>query len=422
MKRLITTTFMIGMMASSTALASDSTQIEALEAKVERLERVIDSLIKEQESATKVTLKPGLRVESADKAYRFGIDGFVQADAGFISDDDNADLADSTTIKRARLGVKGTIDRDWHYRVLTDFGNDDFQLMDGFLAYKGIKNLTIKAGQFKEFYSLEQLTAAKYWTFAEKASLAALTPKRSLGLGAIYHYKHGLISAGVFGENVNKNRNDDEGYGITARATYAPRFGDSAMLHLGLSATYRHVDQESGAVQFKNPGENTLTSAFVNTGKITNADDVSSITPELAVNLGSFGVQAEYINTHVSRETSGDLDFSAYYVEASYFLTGEKRNYNKKKGVFGKVKPKHNFKLGDKGLGAWQIAYRYSSIDLNDRDILGGEMDNHTLGVNWQPNPFIRMSGNVIFIDTDEHANTPDNDSIIYMLRNQFEF
>lgn len=86
-----------------------------------------------------------------------------------------------------------------------------------------------------------------------------------------------------------------------------------------------------------------------------------------------------------------DLDFSGYYIEASYFITGEHRRY--KGGAFSRVKPKHNFTPGKSvGPGAWQVAFRYSNIDLNDFDegILGGQEDNLTIGLNWHINPNVR--------------------------------
>lgn len=49
--------------------------------------------------------------------------------------------------------------------------------------------------------------------------------------------------------------------------------------------------------------------------------------------------------------------------------------------AFGRVKPKSV--VGKGGHGAWELAARYSSIDLTDSGIDGGEESDLTLGVNW---------------------------------------
>ena len=53
------------------------------------------------------------------------------------------------------------------------------------------------------------------------------------------------------------------------------------------------------------------------------------------------------------------------------------------------------------GSGAWEIAFRYSSADLTDAGIAGGEEDNITVGVNWYPNPATRLMINYVMADVD---------------------
>ena len=72
------------------------------------------------------------------------------------------------------------------------------------------------------------------------------------------------------------------------------------------------------------------------------------------------GMQAEIDASHL-----GDPTFDGYYVQAGYFLTGEHRPYVFGRGGFGRVKPKSIFGKDD-GRGAWEIAARYSTLDLTD--------------------------------------------------------
>ena len=54
---------------------------------------------------------------------------------------------------------------------------------------------------------------------------------------------------------------------------------------------------------------------------------------------------------------------NGFYVQGSYLLTGEHRPYNRALGIFSGIRPKRNF-LEDGGWGAWELAARYSYLDL----------------------------------------------------------
>ena len=92
---------------------------------------------------------------------------------------------------------------------------------------------------------------------------------------------------------------------------------------------------------------------------------------ENAYVLGPLAVQAEYIRSYVDVNSPGtatqfrNVHFDGYYAQTSYFLTGEHRPYRKKDGYFGRVKPKKNFSLKRGGLGAWEVAARYSHANLD---------------------------------------------------------
>jgi phosphate-selective porin OprO/OprP len=120
-----------------------------------------------------------------------------------------------------------------------------------------------------------------------------------------------------------------------------------------------------------------------------------------------------------------DPSFNGWYVYGSYFLTGEQRPYEASEGTFGRVKPKSI--VGKGGHGAWELAARYSSIDLTDSGIEGGKEDDLTLGVNWYATPNIRFMGNYIYASTDptsvvEYPASGNEKVNIFQLRAQLDF
>ena len=97
---------------------------------------------------------------------------------------------------------------------------------------------------------------------------------------------------------------------------------------------------------------------------------------EAAFVWGPFSMQGEYAQLEADipaellrrrsvRQVSPTYD--GWYVDASWYLTGETRNYEAAEGIFGRTKVKNPVFGGSGGWGAWQIAGRYDVIDLSDK-------------------------------------------------------
>jgi phosphate-selective porin OprO/OprP len=109
--------------------------------------------------------------------------------------------------------------------------------------------------------------------------------------------------------------------------------------------------------------------------------------------------------------TGPDVFFHGAYAYVSYFLTGEHIPYERKSGTIGRVVPFENFFLVERcqggtghGCGAWQVAFRYSYLDLTDADIAGGVGHAGTAALNWYWTPFSKLQTNVIYGNIDDHA------------------
>ena len=150
---------------------------------------------------------------------------------------------------------------------------------------------------------------------------------------------------------------------------------------------------------------------------------------EVAINWDQFSLQGEYVVSDVKRDenTNGQLD--AFYIQGSWYLTGENRRYSKRKGVIARFKPNQNFSWNKKwsegrGTGALQLAVRYAELDLNDQSagIAGGEQKTLTLGVNWELNPVSRVMYNYIHANFTSGTETDSGILDSYIIRFQIDW
>ncbi|HEX5103010.1 MAG TPA: porin, partial [Pirellulaceae bacterium] len=165
------------------------------------------------------------------------------------------------------------------------------------------------------------------------------------------------------------------------------------------------------------------TPVFVDTGPVP-ANDFHLFGLELAGVYGSFYFQAEYMQTMVNQIGGPVLTFDGAYAQAGWFLTGEHRPYNRAAGVFDRLRPYEDFFSFDGlccGSGAWELAVRWSYIDLNSQNVTGGNLNDLTLGLNWYLNPFSRLQFNYIRAMADGLGPAAGNTDI-YALRWQVDF
>jgi len=363
--------------------------------------------------------KGGIKVASSDGEFDMKIGGRVQVDSAW-HDEEGTDMGNGTEIRRARIYIQGKMYNDWGYKLQYDFtGTGRRGIKDAFVTYNGFDNMQLKAGNFKDPFMLQEQTSSKYIVFTERSLMDTFSSGRHIGAMASTKHKHWTASAGLFGEAVGTSADgNDEGWGVAGRATYAPINEKTRVIHLGAAADYRTLG-DTDDLRFRQQPETHISGVnIVDTGNITGVNDYIKIGGEFAIVEGPFSAQAEYAWTTVNRDTGEDLDFHGWYVQAAYFLTGESRNY--KKGAFGSITPKSV--VGRNGYGAWQLAARYSLIDLNDNDIDGGEAENVTIGLNWIPTPTLRFSGNYVRTLNIDGGDNDGNEPSLFQVRGQWAF
>jgi len=367
-------------------------------------------------ATTEASPTRGIRITSDDKNFSLRISGRLHLDSA-IYDEDVTPLDDDSLIRRGRLAVSGKLYKDWRFRYDYDFAaNSDFRIKGAWIRYDGFKPLKITAGNVQEPLSLEEMTSSNKITFMERAMISAFTPSFHMGALLNTSGKNWSAAGGYFEKTIGEEDTDklSSGWGTAGRLTFAPINEKKKTLHLGMSAEYR--EPNNNAVRYSTRPESYATDRrLVTTRTINNVDDTLIYGLEGAFIRGPWSIQGEYMRANVQRSIGEDLAFDGWYAFVSWFVTGESRRYSAKKGSFRQVKPKGKY-------GAWELATRVSTINLNDKDIDGGEEDNMTLGVNWYPNRNLRLMANYILVSADPNRNGVKDEPKILQVRAQYHF
>jgi len=458
LKSIVLAAICLSFLAGHTAWGADP-EIESLRRRIEALENELDALQRRRAVAAaapaaepdreqiaeivreemdkaaqpgdmRVYWKEGLRLDSLDSHFKLKIGGRVQADWGWIGADDDLEAAfgesefiDGAEFRRARFYMSGDIYENVGYKLQIDWADNGVSIKDAYLTFKNLVPWgTVKAGHFKEPFGLEELTSSKYITFMERSlPIEAVAPSRNMGIQLSDHvmddrmtYAVGVFSTGHTDENL------EDGASITGRLTWLPYYEDKGrhLVHVGVAASHR---SNTDSVRYRSRPEYHQTTRLVDTGSMA-ADDALLAGLEAAWVHGPFSLQGEYISAEVDRNPAGSVDVDGFYVQASYFLTGEHRPYKTSEGAFSRLKPKRNFD-GKGNWGAWEVAARYSDVDLDDSDVQGGQMDKWTLGLNWYLNPNMRVMINCGDANVEgAKGGTTDGGAQMFGVRLQVDF
>jgi phosphate-selective porin OprO/OprP len=175
---------------------------------------------------------------------------------------------------------------------------------------------------------------------------------------------------------------------------------DGALLHLALSASYSFSG--SGDIRYRSRAESDLMPYLVDTNDI--AGDAVMFGLEGAWRSGPTTLQAEYLQTQVSRDSGPDVTFHGAYLQAAYMITGETRRYDTATAIFTGIEPAHPFVRTLASLGALELAARYSWLDLADRDVAGGVMRSLNLGLVWTLNYWTKVEAGYVAARTRGNA------------------
>jgi len=386
-----------------------------------RAGKKLESAGKTDGGDVRVFWKNGLRFETPDKDFSLKAGGRIQVDFAGMGEDSEVKgklgkLEHPAEFRRLRVYGSGTLFGNGVYKAQVDFAGGEVGFRDVYLGLKNIPFLDLfRVGQYTAPFSLEDMTSSNHITFLERSLPYALSLHRNTGIG--FNSSHlderlTLSSALFFNSDDNSAIPLSNALNSATRVTGLAWYENQGerLLHLGAAYCYRNPTNENKTdFRYSSSPEIHLAPDFVDTGEFSGRY-ANLVGLESALVYGPFSLQGEFIQSFVNRKDSSAVGyFDGFYVYASYFLTGEHRNYDKFWGVFSAVKPLKNFSFKERAFGALELAARYSYLDFCSDDINGGALSDITAGCNWYLNANMKVMLNYVHA----HPNGVGNADIV---------
>jgi len=361
-------------------------------------------------AATEVS-SDGIRLSTENGLNWISLSGRVHYDAVRI-DDDITPLNNNEDFRRVRLAL--TLQSgDFRIKADRDIGGITTGWKNLYAQYRGFDHTRITFGNQVAPFSMEDLMGSNNSPLVEHSLANALSPGLLTGLSALHWSDHWSVSGGLFkNELSDQDRRVSKGQGAVARFTYAPIRRKRNVFHLGLNYEYRNPNDRDELRLRARPGTRLTDTRLVDTRIIANVDSTQTAGLEVSYMQGPFSLQGEYLKMNVQRNQGSDLEFDGSYILASYVLTGEIRPYSRRSAAYSGIDPNHSW-------GAIEVVARYSTLDLQDKDVLGGQEENYTLGVNWYISHNFRAMLNYTNFDVSPNKNGVDESGNLLLLRLQ---
>jgi phosphate-selective porin OprO and OprP len=381
-------------------------------------------------------------IATSDGRLSLAIGGLVQFDVGGYFQNPNPNtqfphLNDGVNLRRGRVYFVGKFD-DFRVNITPDFGGSPDgapTLFEANLNYVGLKPVTATVGYFHPFVSLDDATFPGNDLFLERASIiniersvAAGIQRASLGANAATedYFASAYLTGPLFGAQGPRLLNGEQ-VGVIGRLAARPYHDENTNLHAEFSgqvAFHPNVDANG------TPGvsRTTLTLAdfpelridfnpLVSTGPLS-ARSANVYGGALGASWRNFLLQGEYYQISLNQSKlpgvpSPRLGFNGGYVEGGWVITGEPIPYDVTRAAWARPKIDHPFSLEDGGIGAWELAARYSTVSLDSNvvpgvpqnitgGIYGGQQQTAALALSWYPNDWLRFMLQFQYVDVSK--------------------
>ena len=383
----------------------------------------------EKKNEGKVGFKNGFKLESPDGESNMKISGRVQLDGRTFDNEASDDITDTWDIRRAYLGVSGTFNKYYGYKINGSFGSSTTLDVAQF-DLKYFKPAQLRFGQFKTPMSLEERTSSRFINFTERSYVnnGILTTAKQQGVmlfgTPMKGLNYGLAMVNGYGQNVDMADADDDGFKYIAHVDAdlaTMNKWKNKVFHVG----FNYATQDNADISLLTSGsQSTLGKGqgFFELVDPTGELDTSTFGLEFAGANGPFKVQAEYAKTELDTDANNQ-DINAYYLEAGWLISGESYADSYKSssdgGKFDRIKPAQAFNPTNFTGGAWELMAGVSKFDASDVTTTSAgftraatdtsEADSWRVGLKFIPDANTRILVNYINTDFDTAINSTTN-------------
>jgi len=282
--------------------------------------------------------------------------------------------------------------------------------------------LQIKVGQFKVPFSQEELISTKFLEFVENVSVNELVPRRNPGVtvhgelfGGALRYATGLFNG--LGKLAPNTSDVPEAFVRLRFAPFRDTFPGAGFQFGGAFSRGEHEGGQSVEGRTASKSVTFFESVPVN-GR------VERMNTEFAWRYRNWSLRGEFDRITQARrglgpggETLPSVVGEGYFFQGTYLLTGEEKGERE-------IIPRSPFLTGGKGLGAWELAFRYENLRLDDF-VNTNRSEAYTFGVNWWLTRFVRFQSNFVlerFGDPSRSTRPGEKSSFSYLSRMQVYF
>ena len=394
---------------------------------------------------------PGGRptISSADGRMSFAVGTQTQFDMGTYYQNPNPntqfpDLNSGVNLRRGRIFFVAKFD-DFTFNITPDFGgspdgpNTNQTLYEANLNFTGFKPVTATVGYFKPWVTLYDSQSSNDFLLMERPSIieisrnvAAGDARATGGLKASTD-RFFVAAAGTgasYGAQTNGLLNGEQ-IGAVGRVAGRPYYDADWNFHLDASGEYvfRPNINASGTagvsrttLNFQDRPELRIDmNRLISTGNLSSSN-ANVYGAEAAINWRNLLVQGGYYQigdtqSKLPGQPAPSLSFNGGYVEAGWNITGEPFRYNVGSAAFARPKVDDPFIINENGvspgIGVWQLAARYSLMNLNSNvtpgvsqsvtgGIYGGFQRIFGAALSWYPNDWVRLELQLQYTSIDK--------------------